>query len=77
MKVRLKSKILANGLAAAVAFGAFLPSAFAVKTPLHEVLRNVDCVSRLDDITRMVSDHPEWVNEKDNCHNFPLHLAAR
>lgn len=37
MKKGLVSKIFASGLAAAVVFGAFSPSSFAVKTQLHEV----------------------------------------
>lgn len=76
MKKGLVSKILANGLAAAVAFGAFSSSAFAVKTQLHEMLEKEGLVN-LRNFSNVVCEHPEWINEKDEDGGTPAELAAK
>ena len=76
MKKGLVSKILARGLAAAVAFSAFSPSVFAVKTQLHELFEGVGSVN-FQKVCELASSHPEWVREQDESGNTPLHAAAK
>lgn len=76
MKSNFKAKILAWTLSAVLALGTFSPSAFAVKTQLHEMLEKVESVN-LRNFSNAVREHPEWINEKDEDDETPAELAAK
>lgn len=76
MRHRFRLKILVGEFLTAVAFSTFSPSAFAVKTPLHEVLDLGKHPSLLE-VQRVVRSHTNWVDEEDECGNTPLFYAVR
>lgn len=76
MKKGLISKILAGGLAAAMAFGVLPSTVLAKETPLHCMLKNRDGFS-LEEFKAIFSEHPEWINEKDCYGESSLSLVVK